>query len=75
MTETEPAEVGAPRKPGALQRIVFLGITLLCFVYLYYRLNGAAQREGLSLVDYMAGVFAIVDWLPWLSLMVVYSFL
>lgn len=75
MTETEPAEVGAPRKPGALQRIVFLGITLLCFVYLYYRLNGAAQREGLSLVDYMAGVFATVDWLPWLSLMVVYSFL
>ncbi len=75
MTETEANELQAPRKPGAIQRIVFLGITVLCFVYLYNRLNGAALREGLPLVDYMAGVFAMVDWLPWLILMVVYSFL
>ena len=75
MTETEAEEVGAPRKPGALQRIVFLGITALCFVYLYYRLNGAAVREGLSLVDYMTQVFATVAWIPWLLLMIVYSFL
>ena len=61
--------------PGALQRIVFLGITALCFVYLYYRLNGAAVREGLSLVDYMTQVFATVAWIPWLLLMMVYSFL
>ena len=75
MTETEAEEVAAPRKPGALQRIVFLGITALCFVYLYYRLNGAAVREGLSLVDYMARVFATVAWIPWLLLMMVYSLL
>ena len=75
MTETEADEVRAPRKPGALQRIVFLGITALCFVYLYYRLNGAAAREGLSLVDYMSQVFRNVDWIPWLLLMIVYSFL
>ena len=75
MTETEADEVAAPRKPGALQRIVFLGITALCFVYLYYRLNGAAVREGLSLVDYMTQVFATVAWIPWLLLMMVYSFL
>ena len=75
MTKTEADEVSAPRKPGALQRIVFLGITALCFVYLYYRLNGAAVREGLSLVDYMTQVFATVAWIPWLLLMIVYSFL
>ena len=75
MTETEADEVAVPRKPGALQRIVFLGITALCFVYLYYRLNGAAVREGLSLVDYMTQVFATVAWIPWLLLMIVYSFL
>ena len=75
MTETEADEVAASRKPGALQRIVFLGITALCFVYLYYRLNGAAVREGLSLVDYMTQVFATVAWIPWLLLMMVYSFL
>ena len=75
MTETEADEVAAPRKPGALQRIVFLGITALCFVYLYYRLNGAAVRKRLSLVDYMTQVFATVAWIPWLLLMIVYSFL
>jgi hypothetical protein len=74
MTETEADEVSAPRKPGVLQRIVFLGITAACFVYLYYRLNGAAAREGLSLVTYMSQVFRNVDWIPWLLLMIVYSF-
>ncbi len=73
--ETNADELGAPRKPGLVQRGIFLGITVLCFVYLYYQVNGAAQREGLSLVDYMSGVFATVDWLPWLALMMAYSFL
>ena len=75
MTETEAGELEAPRKPGALHRIVFLGITAGCFAYLYIRLNGAAGREGLSLVDYMVQVFSNVDWIPWLLLMIVYSFL
>ena len=75
MTETEAGELDAHRKPGALQHIVFLGITAACFVYLYNRLNGAAGREGLSLVDYMSQVFSNVDWIPWLLLMIVYSFL
>ena len=64
-----------PRKPSALQRVVVLGITAGCFVYLYNRLNGAAGREGLSLVDYMSQVFSNVDWIPWLLLMIAYSFL
>ena len=75
MTETEIGELEAPRKPGALQRIVLLGITVGCFAYLYVRLNGAARREGLSLVDYMTQVFSNVEWIPWLLLMIVYSFL
>jgi hypothetical protein len=75
MTHTEADGLDAPRKQGPIQRIVSLGITVLCFVYLYNRLNGAAAREGLSLVDYMSGVFATVEWLPWLVLMMVYSFL
>ncbi len=64
-----------PRRPSALQRVVVLGITAGCFVYLYNRLNGAAGREGLSLVDYMSQVFSNVDWIPWLLLMIAYSFL
>jgi hypothetical protein len=56
-----------------LGRLVFLAITLACFTFLYYRLNGAAARSGLPLSGYMAQVFANVRWLPWLLLMMVYS--
>jgi hypothetical protein len=61
------------KKPNSIGRIVFAVLTVLCFAYLYYRLNGAALREGLSLLDYMAQVFATVNWVPWLFLMVGYS--
>jgi len=76
--EANEPEVNEPvprRKPSALQRIVVLGITAGCFVYLYNRLNVAAAREGLSLVDYMSQVFSNVQWIPWLLLMIAYSFL
>ena len=64
---------GKPRAANAIGRVVFLAITIGCFVYLYSRLNGAATREGLSLVAYMTQVFAGVQWLRWLLLMMVYS--
>ena len=62
-----------PNKPNPAGRIIFLIITAICFVYLYYRLNGAAIREGLSLTEYMTQVFANVNWIPWLVLMMGYS--
>ncbi len=68
-----PSDAPAPRKPSALQRAVFLAITALCFVFLYFRLSGAAAREGLTLIDYMARVFSHVAWGPWLALMLAYS--
>lgn len=75
-TQTVDADVEenpAKKKPNPLGRIVFLLITAACFGYLYFRLNGAAAREGLSLVEYMSQVFSTVDWLPWLGLMIGYS--
>jgi hypothetical protein len=67
----------APRRTNrtsqALGRLIFLVITAACFAFLYYRLSGAAARQGLSLADYMTQVFANVRWLPWLLLMMVYS--
>ena len=63
----------AKKKKGPLGRLIFLGLTALCFFYLYTRLNGAAAREGLDLLAYMSQVFAAVDWVPWLGLMVCYS--
>lgn len=74
MTDATAAAPGvAPRKPSAVQRIVFLAITIACFVFLYSRLNSAAAREGLTLVDYMTRVFSQVAWAPWLALMMAYS--
>ena len=75
MTESAVPSTARPG-PGAsnaLGRVIFLAIAAGCFVFLYYRLNGAAAREGLPLVAYMTRVFANVRWLPWLLLMVVYS--
>jgi hypothetical protein len=73
MADPEEPVAGQPKKKGLAGRIVFLIITALCFAYLYYRLNGAAMREGLGLVEYMSQVFANVAWLPWLGLMMAYS--
>lgn len=71
--ETEAAVAPGKKKPNPIGRVVFLILTAACFAYLYYRLNGAAAREGLSLVEYMTEVFSTVDWVPWLALMIGYS--
>ena len=69
----EPQVQDSATKTRLLGRVIFLALTAVCFAYLYYRLNGAAAREGLSLVAYMTDVFANVAWLPWLGLMISYS--
>ena len=68
MTENSNSKHG-----GRIGRIIFLLITIGCFTYLYFRIDGAAAREGLSLVEYMSGVFANVRWGYWLLLMMAYS--
>jgi hypothetical protein len=77
MNETSPASETeapvAPRKKNKAGRIVFLLITVGCFIYLYFRLNGAAAREGLTLTAYMSEVFSTVQWVPLLILMMAYS--
>lgn len=68
-----PGDMARPKKPSLLQRAIFLAITIGCFSILYSRVNGAAAREGMTLVAYMQQVFSHVAWVPWLGLMVVYS--
>ena len=73
-TSIPPADTSpAKRKPSTFGRVAFLILTAICFYYLYVRLNGAALREGLSLVEYMTQVFSSVNWVPWLLLMIGYS--
>ncbi len=71
--EVEQENSAAKKKQSPLGRLIFLLITGVCFVYLYFRLNGAAAREGLPLTEYMTQVFANVAWGPWLALMMAYS--
>lgn len=49
-------------------------ITLICFAYLYSKLAGAADREGMAVNEYLVGIFASVPWGRWLALMIPYSF-
>ena len=74
MTEEQTKDAPSMRKkPNTIGRVLFLILTAICFAYLYYRLNGAAMREGMTLVAYMTQVFASVNWIPWIILMVGYS--
>jgi hypothetical protein len=70
---SDPA--AAPRPRSALwKRLLPWGVTLVCFAWLYGRIAAAAARQGQGVVPYMAGVFAAVDWVAWLGLMIPYSF-
>jgi hypothetical protein len=70
------SETTAPARQGAgalLRRAVPWLITLLCFGYLYFRIQGQAAREGATVAGYLAEVFTGVSWTRWLLLMVPYS--
>jgi hypothetical protein len=86
MTSDSESPAGdAPAEPGAAatakrplwQQLLPWLITLACFAYLYSKLAGApaVREEGLSVFAYLARVFATVDWVKWLALMIPYSFL
>ena len=48
-------------------------ITLICFAWLYSRLDAASDRAGQTLPEYLIGVFERVSWSRWLLLMIPYS--
>jgi hypothetical protein len=68
-----PAAAAPQRKSSRIAKLLPWIITLACFVFLYTRIDGAARRQGSSLVPYLAQVFEKVDWWSWLALMVPYS--
>jgi len=69
----ETAPVPARKKPSLVGRIAVLIVTVICFGYLYFRLNGAALRADMTLAAYMSNAFAAVNWVPWVFLMISYS--
>jgi hypothetical protein len=75
-TDAKPEGLGdgPPKKKGRLAQKIFpWAIALLCFGYLYTRVNGAAAREEMGFIAYLASVFGGVNWTQWLLLMVPYS--
>ena len=71
--EERPDPTGPRTKPPLWQLLLPWIITIVCFGYLYMRLEGAAAREGVELVQYLTGIFSRVSWWRWLALMVPYS--
>jgi len=65
---------GPPRRPSLAKRAIPWLLAAACFAYLYSRVNAAAAREGLTAFTFLANVFATVNWVAWLSLMIPYSF-
>jgi len=61
------------RRASPLSKAIPWVITVACFTYLYFRIDGAAAREGSSAIPYLASVFANVSWTKWLALMIPYS--
>ena len=72
----EPAGT-AKARVALWKRLAPWAITILCFGYLYFRIDSAAQRDdpGQTVLAYLTGISADVDWMRWLALMVPYSFL
>jgi hypothetical protein len=66
---------GGPPKARLWHKLLPWLITLACFAYLYTRLQGAAAREGESLIAYLGEIFGGVSWGTWLALMIPYSLL
>ncbi len=54
-------------------RVVVWTITIGCFYLLSTRIDGAAARQGQELVPYLTAVFAKVNWLALVGLLIPYS--
>ncbi len=70
-----PVAAMPQRSSTCAARLLPWVITIACFAFLYTRIDGAARRQGSSLVPYLVGVFEKVDWWSWLALMIPYSLL
>ena len=62
-----------PNRSNPIQRALPWVISVACFSYLYFRIDGAAAREGSSAIPYLAKIFADVSWGKWIALMIPYS--
>jgi hypothetical protein len=70
------SEVGAASpaaRPAPWMRALPWLVTILCFAWLYSRIDAAAARHGEDVASYLLHVFRNVSWTRWLALMIPYS--
>ena len=72
MSDTSAPDAAKSKTPLWKKALPWL-ITVACFVFLYTRIAGPAAGQGMSVLAYLASVFAEVNWFAWLALMIPYS--
>ncbi len=72
-TAPETTAVAGPAGAPAWLRAVTWLLALGCFYLIWSRIEGAAAREEISALAYLARFFAGANWWAWLALMVPYS--
>ncbi|HEX7036195.1 MAG TPA: hypothetical protein VF210_10495 [Pseudomonadales bacterium] len=70
---SEASAAPQPKKANALFRVATWLVTVACFYMVYRRTDGAAAREGLTVIEYLVRFFGEANWLAWLALMIPYS--
>ena len=75
MSAAQAAPEGPSPRPAWAKRLAPWAISIVCFSYLYTRIDAAAARVGMNVVSYLGGIFASVSWTRWLALMLPYSVL
>jgi len=68
-----PEGIGPKKKAPLWQRLLPWLITILCFAYLYNRI-ASQTPEGETVLSYLGSIFASVNWVVWLGIMIPYSF-
>ncbi|MEE2821521.1 MAG: hypothetical protein VYA53_00910 [Acidobacteriota bacterium] len=69
----ESSSIQGSSKRPLWQKLLPWLTTIVCFAFLYTRVNSAAVSQGSTLVPYLAQVFEKVSWWRWLSMMVPYT--
>lgn len=72
MTAADPAAAPERRRAARWKQLLPWAITLACFAFLWQRLQTASGPET-GVLPYLGEIFASVDWVAWLALMVPYS--
>ena len=75
LSPNAPSPIPEPAKNSRawLARLLTWSITAVCFYLVFSKVQVAAARDGLSVVDYLVAFFRDANWVAWLCLMIPYS--